>query len=252
MRATATPSQGRCCEQVRQDCIIGGTVGYGRSDFENKSLLMDDTDIDFYSTQLYAVARRLGWRLSVLGGYTRSRYDADWLVVTALSGIRDTAKYHADTWTVGGAIGYDLHILTTLTVTPTVGLFHVRTTSGRITTRHLAVNNRVRERLTRVPAEVRLALTLPRNGQGTFTLNGLVGYAYDVHADGTEARFTLRNIPSFSPITARRRVDSRHSYRVGGGVSYAVSQYSLGLDYQYRGRPDYDSHTVTGTLSLGF
>lgn len=239
-------------EKVMNDFAAGGAFGYGRGDFENKALLRDDTDIDFYNAHLYAVARRFGWTLSVTGGYSRTRYDSNWLVTTTPSIIRDTPRYHADTWSGGGTLGYDFHPATGLTLTPSVGLFHMHARSGRIATRHITVNNRITERLTRMPVELRAAYSLAHCGSGSLGFTGVAGYAYDLQTGGTEARFNLHNVPFLAPITARRRVDSRHSYRVGAGVEYATARYSLGVEYQYRGRTDYDSHNVTGTASLSF
>ena len=241
---------------------VGVSGAYNKGDYKDKGALAHDSDIESWSGGLYATySTCAGFFATVFGGYTYSDNDLRELRRDPVSGTNQWAEadFYTNTWSAGGAMGWDIRPVCNLTITPSVGFNYIRAKNsthdswlGGVATQQIrgAKNHGMF-----LPVELTMQYDVQVGDDAKIRLEAGGGYAYNFEKgglDGSISYFDLVGPGGSVTAAVRSRDNSRHSYKVGGGVRYQYKNVDVGVRYDYMGKNHYDAHRVMGTLGVSF
>ncbi len=236
-------------DRVFGPITIGGSFAYTAGSYDDKNALSSDSSIDSYAFNLYGTYNHCsGFFATIMGGYTHSDYDMDNLFA---SGQREKSDFGADTWTIGGTVGYDLRPTERLTITPSIGLYYYTSKSDTYNST-IKRGLKVEQDSAEMPIDLAVNYDIPMcNGNVRLTAN--TGYAYRFSKDGgTLNDFGYNGIDGVLVRGIEGRENSRHTWNIGAGVSYSTGRFDIGLKYDYYVKKDYDAQRVLATVGVSF
>ncbi len=235
-------------DRVFGPVTVGGSFAYTAGSYEDKNALSSDSSIDSYAFNLYATYNHCsGFFATILGGYTYSDYDMS----NVLAGGVEKSAFHADTWMVGGTVGYDIRPLQNLTITPSIGLYYYTSKSN---TYNSTMKNglKVEQDSAEMPIDLAASYDIPVSC-GNIRLTANTGYAYRFgNAGGNLNDFGYNGITGVRVEGIEGRENPRHTWNVGAGVSYSTGRFDIGVKYDYYLKKNYDAHRVLGTVGISF
>ena len=238
---------------VGMDRTFGGAITVGASfaatlgDYKDKQVLSNDSDIDTYSGNLYAQFKSgSGFFGRIMGGYA---YTDDEIDIRYTLADRERADYHVSTWSVGGALGYELKASDCFTLTPSVGLYYYNSESNKFDSNTKTGVKLDYDRL-EMPVDLVASYAIVNSGDSKLALNVNVGYAYNFNDNTADGNFTYTGLPG--SVYVESRDNGRHTYKAGGGFKYESGNFDFGVNYDYRHKAKSDSHSVFATVGLKF
>ncbi len=250
--------------------VAGVAFAYTTGDFEAKSAINDDSEMDNYSFQGYLSYNALnGIFATLMGGYTYTDNDNQWSAYEIVGGsnvvTRHSEDYSTDSWNIGGKFGYDWTPIGNFVLTPSVGLNYVHASAkahDRNSSRGGAAWTASRMEKTKVdalllPVEVAARYDVNFANGSRFAIEGNVGYSYNFKNDGGDASIIMNGIgqgPNSAPVVLRSigREQSRHTWNFGAGLRYHYNQFDIGVKYDYYLQSDTDAHRLMGTVGWSF
>ncbi len=250
--------------------VAGVAFAYTTGDFEDKSAINDDSDMDNYSFQGYLSYNALnGIFATLMGGYTYTDNDNQWSAYEIVGGTnvvtRHSEDYSTDSWNIGGKFGYDWTPIGNFVLTPSVGLNYVHASAkahDRNSSRGGVAWTASRMEKTKVdalllPVEVAARYDVNFANGSRFAIEGNVGYSYNFKNDGGDASIIMNGIgqgPNYTPVVLRSigREQSRHTWNFGAGLRYHYNQFDIGVKYDYYLQSDTDAHRLMGTVGWSF
>ena len=229
---------------------LGGSFAYTAGSYEDKNALASDSDIDSYAFTLYGTYNHCsGFFATLMGGYTYSDYNMSNLLTKA--GQWDKSDFHANTWTIGGTLGYDFRPTQCLTITPSIGLYHYTSSTNTFSTT-IRNNMKVEQDSTELPIDVAVNYDIP-TASGNLRLTANTGYAYSFSKDGGELDgFGYNGIAGSRISGIKGRENARHTWNLGAGATYSTGRFDIGVKYDYYAKSDYNAHRVMGTVGISF
>ena len=228
---------------------FGAAFGYTKGDYDLKGGLGSDGDIDNYNFALYGSWRHCsGLFTTLIASYTYSDFDMNNEIAL---GTWDRADYHANTWSVGGEVGYEFRPTQNFALIPSIGLYYYDTSSNRFNTSAGRVGMKYDATSLEMPIEVTAKYDICLGAETNLTLIGKGGYSYNFHDKGTKInRFTTTVGGVFGGDRGREAGNSR--WTVGGGANLQYRNMDFGVNYEYTGRSDYDSHNLWVNAGIRF
>lgn len=241
--------------------FAGVAYGYSRGDFENKAALRDDSRLTNHSFALWGTWKAdSGLFATVIGGYTYSDYDLRKTYVHISNPQVTRADYHADTWSVGGTLGYEWNPIPCLTLTPSVGLYYYnsRTNDFNVKLTNGSMRGvKAKQNLVELPVDLAARYEVFRGHESSFALLANAGYAASLNNHGGKLDSFLYD-DALAHSTNQRASgysgpkSGRSAANFGGGVEYRYGHFDIGIRYNYYFRSDYDSHNLRAVLGLSF
>lgn len=242
---------------------VGLSAAYNKGDYADKGALAHDSKIESYTGGLYAIySHESGFTSTLFGAYTYSKNDINELRNDPFAGVNSwsKSKFHTDTWSAGGNVGWDFRPSACFTITPTVGLNYIRARNsdhasfmGGVATQS---TYNARNHGLFLPAELTMQYDVKMGDVAKVRFEAGGGYAYNFNDDGMDGSMSYFDLvnPGGQPVgtAIRTRDNSQHNYKVGGGMRYNYKQFDVGVRYDYIGKTDYKAHRVVGTIGISF
>ncbi|MDR0362117.1 MAG: autotransporter domain-containing protein, partial [Planctomycetota bacterium] len=226
---------------------VGGSFAATFGSYKDKQVLSNDSDINTYSFNLYAQYKAAnGFFGRIMGGYAYTDDDIDIQYTLA---NREQADYHVNTWSVGGALGYELKLNECFTLTPSVGLYYYDSRSNKFNSSTKTGVRLDYDRL-ETPVDLVASYAVINTGDSKLALNANVGYAYNFNDNAADGRFTYTGLPG--SVYVEGRDVGRHTVKAGGGFKYERGNLDFAVNYDYRHKARSDSHSVFAAVGLKF
>lgn len=238
--------------------LVGASFAATFGDYEDKSALAHDSDIDSYSFNLYATyTHHSGFFASAFGGYTYSDNDIRELRLHNLvNPLWNTADYHTDSWLAGGRLGYDWKPAERFTLTPSVGVTHIGSRSSAhdeyLDNVHIARYGSMKTNQTYLPVELALGYDAYAAEDRKLNLAVNLGYAYNFENDAIKGTIWQGGFNNGTPYAAVSREPGHHTFTAGAGLKYTMGRLDVGAKYEYARKAKMDSHRVYGTIGISF
>lgn len=232
---------------------LGGALTYGKGDYRDKAANASDSEIESYSASLYAAYHGLGgFKASAHASYSHLENDLS----DVRGGMRRTADHDSRSWSVGGKIGYDLNPVDRMTLSPTIGLTHIRAVNEDHDETLDGVGvmriGSVRRNSTLLPLDLAMGYDVYHGSATLLRLTTTLGYAYDFDDDGMTGTFDYLGLGGASAMPTAKRAPGRHRFNFGAGLFWSGSRLDLMARYDYYRRADQDAHQVRGNLGVKF
>ncbi len=235
--------------------MIGFSAAYIDGDYEDKSSIAHDSDIENYAFDVYGTYNfSNGFYTSLNAGYTRSRNK-----INELRGDNwAREKYHTDSWRAGLKIGYDIMVSDTFFVSPSVGVDAYYARSNRhdaaIDGQNLVEYGRMKTHGVEIPIDVKLSKDIVLNNCSTVTLMANGGYAYNLHDKGIRGDLRVNGLQgaNVGAYRAEGRKLGHHSWNAGAGVRFRYNEWEFAAKYDFHGRKGFTDHRVMGQVGFNF
>ncbi len=235
--------------------MIGFSAAYIDGDYEDKSSIAHDSDIENYAFDVYGTYNfSNGFYTSLNAGYTRSRNK-----INELRGDNwAREKYHTDSWRAGFKIGYDVMVSDTFFVSPSIGVDAYYSRSNRhdaaIDGQNLVEYGRMKTHGVEIPVDVKLSKDIVLNNCSTVTLMANGGYAYNLHDKGIRGDLRVNGLQGVNvgAYRAEGRKLGHHSWNAGAGVRFRYNEWEFAAKYDFNGRKGYTNHRVMGQVGFNF
>ncbi|MCD7898196.1 MAG: autotransporter domain-containing protein [Planctomycetaceae bacterium] len=235
--------------------LIGFSAAYIKGDYEDKSSIAHDSDIENYAFDVYGTYNfSNGFFTTLNAGYTRSRNK-----INELRGDNwAREKYHTDSWRAGLKIGYDIMVSDTFFVSPSIGVdaYYARSNrhNANIDGQSLVEYGRMKTHGVEIPVDVKLSKDFVINSCSTVTLMANGGYAYNLHDKGIrgDLRVTGLEGANVGAYRAEGRKLGHHSWNAGAGVRFRYNEWEFAAKYDFYGRKGYTDHRVMGQVGFNF
>ncbi|MCC8165756.1 MAG: autotransporter outer membrane beta-barrel domain-containing protein [Planctomycetes bacterium] len=235
--------------------LLGFSAAYIQGDYEDKSAIAHDSDIENYAFDVYGTYNfSNGFYTTVNAGYTRSRNK-----INELRGNNwAREKYHTDSWRAGLKIGYDIMVSDTFFVSPSLGVDAYYARSNR---HHASIDDiflveygRMKTHGVEIPFDVKLSKDIVINNCSTVTLMANGGYAYNLHDKGIRGDLRVNGLrgANVGPYKAEGRKLGHHSWNAGAGVRFRYNEWEFAAKYDFHGRKGYTDHRLMGQIGFNF
>ena len=241
--------------------VVGGNFTYAYSDFNDKSSIASDTTLDTYAANIYGTyGDASGLFVTGAAGYAYTDNYVKELRRTYVGGVPvdhyNRGDYHNNSWYLGLEVGYDWQLSECLTVSPSIGVTHVRTTAsdheetwgGAAIARYSGI----KAKSTLLPVRVEAEYAVLQDVDRGFSLTGNLGYSYNFSHDDLAGNVLLGGFTNSTPIAATGRKAGKNSLNVGAGMKYYFGRYDFNLKYDYYRRTGYSSNQVQAMLGVNF
>lgn len=239
---------------------VGGVFAYARGDYYDKTALLHDSTISSYSTALHGTYNHeSGLYVTGTAGFTYSENDINELRGNAsVSGGTswNQADYHGNTFNIGMELGYDMYAKDGLTLTPSVGIRHIRTKNashdeylGNVLAGRIVG---VEKNATYLPLRIDASYAISTGSESSLRLTAGAGYSYSFNTDGIKGTFNPIGFSNAYSHQVLGRESDRHYYEVGAGLRFTTDRIDLGLNYDYSASSKTRAHRVIGTAGFSF
>ncbi|MCD8350604.1 MAG: autotransporter outer membrane beta-barrel domain-containing protein [Planctomycetaceae bacterium] len=237
-------------------CFVGGvSFGYTTGDYRNKAMASNDSTIDSYSVNGYlGYNHASGLYATLLAGYVHS--DNSIRERDAAGSYRE--DFDAGSWHTGLTVGYELRPISTVHISPSIGVSYIATRSDAHSRNLEGIGDilrygRMRYDSVILPLDVTFGLDVPAGNDQLLHLTANGGYSYNCDADGADGSVFLNGLSgsnvSYAAVT---RQNGHHTWNLGLGAKFTSALWEVGGKYDYYRRSSTETHRVSAYVARRF
>ncbi|MCC8179939.1 MAG: autotransporter domain-containing protein [Planctomycetes bacterium] len=241
---------------------VGGAFGYTSGDFDDKSAILDYSEIESYNFSLHgAYNHPCGVFATLFASYAHSRNDVEQLRELYDAGGNPSrewqrGKYNTNTWSVAAEAGYDFR-LGNLSLAPSIGLTYVYARNGNHNESFNGVDllrfSGMKNHALVLPVKLRAEYGFQLGQDVVLSLLANTGYSYNFMDDDLDGSIFTYGYTNAAPIDAVGRRSGHHTFNVGTGVKVAAfSRFDASINYDYYRKAKYNGHRLMGTVGFSF